>query len=153
MHKSNLFFVVLPVFLIFLSSPAWGQSAAEIETLLEQKEITCAQAAYYILAITLENPPANSDEAFAYARERGWFPSKAQSGKPVTLGYLSLLVMKAFDFKGGLMYSIAGNPRYAFREMTNRGFIVGRAYPNFTVSGERFLQITGNVLTHIGGGQ
>jgi len=155
MCKHNLFFVLFPVFFILLSFPAWGQTAAEIEELLSQKEITYARAAYYVLAMALENPPANSDEAFAYAMERGWFSKKAKGFSPggsVTMGNLSLLFMKAFNLKGGLMYGITKSPRYAFREMTDKGFITGRAYPGFTVSGEQFLQIAGNVLTHIGGG-
>jgi hypothetical protein len=48
------------------------------------------------------------------------------------------------------MYRLFPGPRYAYREMTRRGFIEGRAYPDFTVSGERFLQILGNILSHTG---
>ena len=145
--------VFLPVVFVFLAATAFGLTASDIEMLLDLEKMTCAQAAYYVLALALENPPANGEAAFAYARERDWISAKAQSGGPVTMGYLSMLVMKAFDFKGGLMYRITGSPRYAFREMTDRGFISGRTYPGFTVSGEQFLQIAGNVLTYIGGGQ
>ena len=143
------------IFFLFLLSlaPVWGQTAAEIEGLLSQKEITCAQAAYFTLAMALDNPPANGEGAFVFAREQGWLPAQADSSGPITMGGLSLLVMKAFDLKGGLLYRLFENPRYAFREMTDRGFISGRAYSTLTVSGEQFLRIAGNVLTYIGDGQ
>ena len=127
-----------------------AQTAAEMEGLLDTEEITHIQAAWFTLASVLETPPPDQAAAFALALERGWLPANAEPGGPVKLRNLSLLLMKAFDLEGGLMYRLFPGPRYAYREMKARGFIEGRAWPGFTVSGERFLQILGNVLFHTG---
>ncbi|MDR1587159.1 MAG: hypothetical protein LBS57_06875 [Treponema sp.] len=133
------------VFLL-LSAAAYGQSAADMESILNAGEITVSQAAYVALAAALESPPENPAAAFDLAREKGWLPAKAERGSALTLGGLSLLVMKSFNLKGGLLYRIFPGGRYAYREMTSRGFIEGRSWPNLKVSGEQFLRILGKVL-------
>jgi hypothetical protein len=132
--------------MLLFSAAAWGQSAAEMESLLDAGEITCSQAAYFVLAAALDDPPQNPEAAFGMARERVWLPAKAESNGSITLGGLSLLLMKAFDIQGGLMYRFFPLDRYAYREMIGRGFIEGRSYSTFTVSGEQFLRILENVL-------
>jgi hypothetical protein len=141
---------LIAVGLLFSAVLAWGQTAAEMERLLDADHITHTQAAWFTLASAEKDPPPNPVAAFALAMERGWFPANAEPGGPVKLRDLSLLLMKAFDLEGGLMYRLFPGTRYAYREMTRRGFVEGRAYPGFTVSGERFLQILGNVLSHAG---
>lgn len=125
---------------------AWSQTAADMENLLAAREITFSQAVYFTLASAPGSPPENPDAAFAMAREKGWLPEGAESGSALTLGDLSLLIMNAFNLKGGLMYRLFPVGRYAYREMTSRGFIEGRSYPDLKVSGDRFLRILGNVL-------
>jgi hypothetical protein len=141
----------LLLYAAFLLSAALvrAQTAGELEGLLDTGRITYAQAAYFTLASAPGSPPSDRAGAFALALERGWLPAKAAEG-PVTLGELSLLMMRAFALEGGFMYRLFPGPRYAYREMTRRGFIEGRADPGFTVSGERFLQILGKVLSHTG---
>jgi hypothetical protein len=136
--------------LLFCAVIVRAQTAAEMERLLDTKETTYAQAAWFALASAEEDPPANPAAAFALALERRWLPENAEPGGFVKLKDLSLLMMKAFDIEGGLMCRLFPGPRYAYREMTRRGFIEGRAYPGFTVSGEWFLQILGNLLSHAG---
>ena len=134
-----LFLFLLPLF------AASGQTSADIERLLGEREITCEQAAWFTLAASLDEPPASPQAAFALALERGWLPAGAQNALPIDCSGLAFLLMKAFELKGGMMYSLTGNSRYAYREMKHRGYITGRVYPNLAVSGERFLQILGNV--------
>ncbi|MDR1287220.1 MAG: hypothetical protein LBK08_06395 [Treponema sp.] len=133
---------------LFPAASLSAQTAAKLERLLDTREITCAGAAYFTLGAVMDDldPPA----AFALALKQGWLPGGAGPGASVTLRDLSLLMMKAFNLEGGLMYRIFPGPRYAYREMTRQGFIQGRAYPFLTVSGERFLHILGNVLSHAG---
>jgi hypothetical protein len=140
------------VFALALSAAALarGQTALEMESLLEAGEISFSQAAYFTLASALENPPENPEGAFVMALENGWFPARAERGNPLTLADLSLLIMKAFNLEGGLMYRFFPGGRYAYREMTSRGFIEGRAYPGMKVPGEQFLYILGNVLAQGG---
>jgi hypothetical protein len=135
---------------LFCAALAWAQTAAELERLLDTKEITYGEAAYFTLASVMENPPGNPPIAFALALEKGWLPDNAGFDGSIKLRNLSLFMMKAFNLEGGLMYRIFPGPRYAYREMTRQGFIEGRAYPGFTVSGERFLLILGKLLSRTG---
>jgi hypothetical protein len=87
------------------------------------------------------------EKAFAWAVDRGWLPAGATADDPINMGDLSFLIMKAFNLKGGAMYSFFPGPRYAFRTMVSRSFIQSPADPAMRVSGERFLLILGNVLS------
>jgi hypothetical protein len=141
---------LIAVGLLFFAVIVRAQTAAEMEGVLDTEEITYTQAAYFTLASVLESPPPGQAGAFALAQEQGWLPKNAEPGGLVKLKDLSLLMMKAFNLEGGLMYRLFPGQRYAYREMIRRGFIEGRVYPGFTVSGEQFLQILGNVLSHTG---
>jgi hypothetical protein len=132
--------------LLLSAAAARGQTAADMERLLDTDAVTCAQAAWFVLAAVQEEPPRSPEAAFAMAMERGWLPKKSERDGGITLGGLSLLVMKALNLKGGLMYRLFPRGRYAYRELLSREFIQGRSYSTFTVSGERFLRILENVL-------
>jgi hypothetical protein len=132
---------MLPVFL-----PA--QTAADLEAVLQAPAISCEQAAWFVLSAG-SGAPANSGAAFAQAVSRGWLKN-AQPDDPITLGKLSFLIMRAFDFKGGMMYAILPGPHYAYRSMLSRSYIQGTADPAMTVSGERCLVILGKVLSAVG---
>jgi hypothetical protein len=85
--------------------------------------------------------------------EQGRFPKNAEPDGALTMGGLSLLLMKTFGIEGGLMYRFFPGVRYAFREMTGQGFIGGRAYANLKVSGEQFLLVLGTLLSRSGDGE
>ncbi|MDR1143369.1 MAG: hypothetical protein LBK77_04005 [Spirochaetaceae bacterium] len=110
--------------------------AAELEAFLKVPVVSRAQAARFIAASAPS--PGTAEE--------GWLSKKTEPDDPVNMGELSFLLMRAFNIKGGLMYTLLPGPRYAFRTMVSRSLIQGSADPAMTVSGERFLQILGNVL-------
>jgi hypothetical protein len=125
---------------------AWGQSAADMESLLQTGEINFSQAAFFVLASVSGSPPENPEAAFVLAGERNWLPAGAESTKALSLGELSLLMVRAFNLEGGLLYRIFPVSRYAYRGMISRGFIEGRSYSGSRVSGEQFLGILEKVL-------
>ncbi|MCL2066734.1 MAG: hypothetical protein FWG99_04650 [Treponema sp.] len=133
----------------FLLSMAFlaAQTAEELEAVLDSPAITYSQAARFVLA-SVENDQI--ENAFEQAKERGWIPNVAAEDDPVNMRQLSSLMTNAFGIKGSLMNTIFPGPRYAYRVMISRSFIQGRADPNMRVSGERFLQILGNVLNAAG---
>ena len=146
--------IILALGLIF-GIPAFlsAQTAEELDTLLETPALSCAQAAFFVLASadsgSGDEKAANAvtpEDAFNRAMENGWFHKNTAPDESVTLGKLSYLMMKAFNIKGGLLYTIFPGPRYAYRTMLSRSFIPGVADPSMKVSGERFLLILGNVL-------
>ena len=139
-------FIILP----FL---AFSQTAAEMETMLGSGTVSAAKAARFVLDAAELLPQGLSgtdaeNAAYDMAKSKGWV--KAASGDPLTLKDSALLIMKAFDMKGGLMYSIFGNPRYAYREMVYRKIIFGRTEGSMKVSGPRFLQILSSAMNYTG---
>jgi hypothetical protein len=136
-----------------------AQTAAELEDLLNTKEITWAEAAYFTLASSAKTAPVHGQAAarqaavrqtaFQFVRERGWLPKNAEAEGRARLDGLSLLLMRSFNISGGLMYQLFHNGRYAYREMKARGVIRSRTYLTDTVSGAEFLQILGE-LSHTG---
>jgi len=141
------------LFLIPAFLPA--QTAAELETVMKASVVTCAQAARFVYASVRSDSSAGSNASqggLEYALANGWLPPATTPDEGITMGKLSLLIVKAFEIRGGLMYVIFPGPRYAFRTMVSRSFIQGAADPAMTVSGERFLGILGRVLSAEGGG-
>jgi len=130
-----------------------AQTAAEMDTLLEAETVSIAASARFILGavelLPLELSSREAEEAaYDMAKEKGWV--RKDAGEKTTLKDTAFLVMNAFQFKGGVMYSIFPNPRYAYREMVYRKIIQGRSDPGMTVSGLRLLQIIGAALSHSG---
>jgi hypothetical protein len=133
---------------LFLSSPAFAQTAGEIEALLSAEAVSYEQAASFALRaadITV------SSAAYDYAVERKWLSAKTAAGGIAVLGEVSLLLMGAFGIKGGIMYSLTKSPHYAYRELAHKGVIQGRADPGLTVSGDLFLFMVGKVLDRVEG--
>jgi hypothetical protein len=138
-----------------------AQTAADMDLLLDTPELSCVQAAWVVLEAAEALPgdffgeqgragEQNRTEAFRLARRQGWLPRDARMEDPISLRDLSLLVMEAFRLRGGLMYSLFHNSRYAYRELIYRQIIQGRADPGRSVSGERLLRVLGRVLSYIG---
>jgi len=150
-YKRNFLFPAVLFFALF-SASLYSQTAAELEDILNVQAVNCSQAARFVLEAADMADIKDTDAAFAFAAERAWLPKKAQAEKPITLAELSFLIMKAFNLKGGMMYSLIPGPRYAYRSMVVRSFIKGASDPAMTVNGERFLLIIGNVLSANGDG-
>jgi len=138
---------------VLLSILAWGglailsaQTAAEMETLLNTGAVTYAQAARFVLqaadAATITSPA----EAFKFAQEKNWLPKGVSPDTAARLDGISLLFMGSFGMKGGLLYSFAKNPHYAYRELVYRQAIQGRADPHMAVSGYQLIFITNRIL-------
>jgi hypothetical protein len=124
--------VILSVF-ITVAGLLSAQTADEIDTILNTQEITYSQAARFILtAADQADQPIDS-------------PSS-----PVSLGEVSLLIMRSFRLKGGIFYSLFPSPRYACRELVHLHIIQGRTDPGGRLDGRTFLQILGRVLTYTG---
>jgi len=138
---SSLFIFNFSLFSLFAQS-----TAAEIETLLNSSAVTYAQAARFVLEAADVTALRDPGEAFRYAAERGWLPKKVSANDAARLDAVSLLLMRSFDVKGGILYSITKSPHYAYRELTYKKTIQGRSDPHMEVSGEKLLFITGRIL-------
>ena len=137
-----LFFLLLPVI-------AFAQTAAEVDAMLEADTITAAKAARFVLGTAdllpsgLSGPDAER-AAYDTASSNGWI--KVDAYENLTMKDAAFLIMKAFDLKGGMMYSLFKNPRYAYREMVYRKLIMSRMDSSAKISGSGLLQILDRVI-------
>jgi len=135
-----------------LAGPAFAvaQGAAmEIEALLASDAVTYAQAARFVLEAADAAAIADPREAFQFAAERGWLPGRAQPDDPARLDSLSLLFMRSFGMRGGIMFSLTGSARFAYREMEHMGFLQGRTGPAQRVTGDTLLYLTSRILANV----
>jgi hypothetical protein len=150
--KQHLLCLAAALFLF----PALGlsaQTAEELDVVLETRALSAARAARFVLGAAELLPEylygqEAEEAAWAMAVEKGW--ASGGPGDTLRLKDAAFLVMNAFGIKGGIMYSIFRNPRYAYREMVYKKLIQGRGDPDFTVSGERLLHIIGKTLRYSG---
>jgi outer membrane protein OmpA-like peptidoglycan-associated protein len=140
------FLLTVPVFLR-------AQTAAVIEELLGTEALTYEQAALFVLEAAdipeIYGPAViyGPGTAFSFAMEKGWLPKNAQNSGRASLQGVSLLIMRAFDIKGGLFYSLLKNPHYAYRELVYLDVIQGRIDPGMSVSGDTLLFLVNRVLS------
>ena len=148
--RNSLFFLFL-----FSAFSLSAQTAAELDGLLETNTVTAGKAARFVLGSLQLLPEGLSGEdaeqaAYDLAQSRGWV--NAAAGEPITLRETAFLVMNAFELQGGLMYSLAKNPRYAYRELVYKKIIQGRSDPAMMLSGRRLLHIIDRALLYAGEG-
>ena len=146
--KKHRQILVLISLLIFLPIMAFAQTAAELDSLLTADTVSAARAARFVLEASDLLPSGlsgNEAERAAYdmAASNGWI--KAAASEAVTMKDVAFLIMKAFNLKGGVMYSLFKNPRYSYREMVYRKIITGKADQGMKVSGSRLLLILDKV--------
>jgi hypothetical protein len=119
-----------------------AQTAAELDLLLEAREVSFAQASRFVLVVAgTTDDRAEAGAAYALAGEKGWLPKRASPEDSIKLGELCFLIVEAFGIKKSFLYSLFPGPRYAFRELDYLRLIPGQRDPGLKVQGERFLQI------------
>jgi hypothetical protein len=145
-------FIFAPLFLLFLTAPVlYGQTADAMDAVLGEPAVSYARAAQFVLAgAGVLSGDADTAGAFDYAKANGWLPKNARGENSINMGELSLLIMKAFDIRGGFMYALLPSGHYAYRAMVRRGIIQGFGDPHLKISGERFLLILGKALSYTG---
>jgi len=148
-NTDSIGLLALPVliFFILLSAPLPAQTAQRLEEMLDKSALNWEDAAIFTLEASNQAALSDPQEAFDFAQSRKWLPKKAQMGDPARLDGVALLLMRAFDLKGGIFYSIAKIPHYAYHECVYQGLIQGRTDPAMSVSGEDYLFILSRVLS------
>jgi len=146
MKRILLFFGVC----LLLASPifapqVFAQTAAELETLFYADAVNYAQAARYVL-LAADINDLKAEDAFSYAMEKKWLPAAAGKDTTAKLDGVSLLIMRAFDIKGGAFYTLMKTPHYAYRELLYQNIIQGRADPGMAVSGDFLLFVVNRAL-------
>jgi len=143
-------FLIALCFLAVSSFLSAQSTAMEIETLLETNAVTYAQAARFILEAAGVKVTPHPEEAFYFAEQNNWLPRNAAAGDTARLDKISLLLMRSFDIKGGLFYSMTKSSHYAYRELVYKGIIQGRHDPAMKVSGERLIFYVNRIYSVFG---
>ncbi|MDR2048811.1 MAG: hypothetical protein LBP69_05100 [Treponema sp.] len=151
MKQRALYPVFAALFLVPVLSLS-AQTAEELDRMLETRAVSAAAAARFALGAAELLPEylfgADAEKAaYTMAFENGWLA--CGPGDTLRLRDTAFLVMNAFGIKGGIMYSILHNPRYAYREMVYKKLIQG-GDPGAVVSGEKLLHIIGSALRYSG---
>ncbi|MFP4179200.1 MAG: hypothetical protein ACLFSA_04030 [Spirochaetaceae bacterium] len=124
-----------------------AQSNEVIDGFLEQERATYGHCAYMVLASLGEIPDEASVEVAAETLPaEGWSLKSRPADQPISLGEYSHMLMKAFDMKGGIMYTLLPGPRYAARELRFLEFIPGNSSPGRSLDGREAVQILGRLL-------
>ena len=144
--KLSFFLLLLPVFLN-------AQTAEKIEGLLNTSTVSYEDAAHIVLEAADVVTNSNPAEAFQLAVDRKWLPSGVRGTDNARLDGVCLLMTKAFNFKGGMFYSLFGNSHYAYRELQYNGVIQGRTDPAMDVSGDILFFMMGRILNFVEAGQ
>ena len=145
-----------PVFLfliLVISGLVHAQTAEELDALLKADTVSAAGLARFVLGSADLLPDGLSGAeaektAYDIAASNGWIKTAAE--EDVTLKETAFLIMKAFNLKGGIMYSLFKNPRYAYREMVYRRLITGHADQAMKINGPRLLQILDKTISYAG---
>ena len=145
MKKHLLIFLC---FFILISVYLHAQTAQTIEDLLDLRAVSKQQAAWLVLEAANIPGIGGQAGAFRYALEQNWLPASAMATDRIRLDELSLMIMQAFDIRGGIFYGLIGNSHYAYRELVHRNIIVGRIDPGMAVSGDELLFIVNRVLSY-----
>jgi hypothetical protein len=143
------FVIFLEILCCFIVLPAAAQTAGAMDEILSSRELRFQEMCAFVLVSAGDLVEGTTpEEAFEDAMAHGWISQAAAADSPVTMGDLSLLVMEAFNMKGGLFYNAFRSRRHAFRSMVRRGFIQGASDPGMTLTGDEFLAILNNVMEY-----
>ena len=139
--------IILLIFLLFFPLLLFAQPGELLESLLLEEEASFGSSAYVVL-VSAELIPEDSSpaEAALFLHEQGWKKLDKNADDTIRLGEFSFMILKAFGWKGGIMYSVFPGPRYASRELTFQKIFRKREEPGRTLSGEEVLRYLGRVL-------
>ncbi len=136
------------VVLVFVVVSAGAQDALFIDELRSQDTVSIGQAAFLLYRSALQdNPPATIPESVERLSERHPRYRGSDPEETVRLSDFTLIALDAFDVPGGIMYTLTGSPRYAYREAVYRQLVQGRTSPRETVSGDRALRVVHRLLS------
>ena len=139
--------------LVLVILPLSAQSNALMDRLLDEEKAQFGDVVYMtMVAAKLLPETASPAEALQAMYQQNWKVETLRGDAPIPLGTYSLLLMKAFKFKGGILYTLFPGPRYACRELGYMKIIPKDVLMNRSVTGEEAVRMLGKVMERTGGG-
>jgi len=130
--------LLLAVIAAFIAIPAITQEAEEITRILKKTTATCADFSY--LVASGAGFTGTPEETYSRCARFDTFPSDRDPNAPATAKIISHFFMKAHGLKGGFMWSLTGNARYAYKELKYSGFWKQGTDPDTVISGRDLVR-------------
>lgn len=128
------------IFTVLCSFALSAQSSEKISDMLKSEEITFGQASYLIATYKeIISDESSYETAFNAMLNRNLVPGDYAADDLVTLKQAAFLCMWSMNIKGGLLYSIFKNPRYAFKELQAKGVLPTEVDPDIYITGREYL--------------
>lgn len=144
--------LLVTMLLLLCAAFVSAQSADALTRMIESNESTVGDTAYFLAVYrgsVSEN--ATAAEAVSALQKEGICNDNVSADDILTYKVFSGLIMRTFNVKGGLMYSLTKADRYAFRELQALGFVSSGADPMAVVSGYEALAVINDCMTELGG--
>lgn len=144
--------LVIATLLLLCAAVVSAQSADVLTRMIESDQSTVGDTAYFLAVYrgsVSEN--ATAAEAVRALQSEGVCAEDLTADGILTYRVFSGLIMRAFDVKGGFMYSLTKSDRYAFRELQAKGFISAGVDPLDVISGYEALAVINDCLSAFGG--
>lgn len=131
---------------------AAGDPLAAVVALADKSRATLADAVPYIAQLAGQDAAGQAGAA-KYLVDRGILAADAADAaaldRPLRRGMLARLIMQARGWGGGIMYSIFGGGRYAWRELVYRRVMPAGGSEYSPVSGGELLAVIGRAAGEV----
>lgn len=142
--------IVMCVFLFFsgtlpaqnAETNARAEGMDSLMTLADKSAVTVGEALEQIVLLA-GSEPRDAQAALGFLASKGIVAPDISLKAVLTRGCLASMVMKARGWGGGIMYSIFGGGRYAWRELVYRNIMPSGGSEHSTVSGGELLAVIG----------
>lgn len=144
--------LMISVLLLLFAAVVSAQSADAFTEMIDAKQVTVGDIGYFLAVYRGFVPEsASASEATSALQNEGIVADSVEADTPLTYRLFAGMLMRTWDVKGGLMYTITGADRYALRELQAKGFIPSSVDPTAVVSGYQALATFNNCMTKLEG--
>lgn len=152
MKTSRKLISILICFLLIGFSFVSAQSNDLLDDLLAQDPAQLGITSYLILAAS-DHISSNDSPSIAFqkAQELNLIKKTDSEESKVRADTLSLMLMKALEIQGGIMYRVFPTPRFAYKHLVYLGYISDAAGPARIVAGDEVVRVLGYLLEYKGG--
>ena len=129
---------------------AFAQQGQVLHRAVTEDPLSVAGGAVLVAALSgavLSDQPIDTGEAMAVLSALGHTLPSGAADSPLRYGDFALLVMEAFDLRGGLRHELFPTTGSAFREFEKRSFLPPGVYIGTPISGATALDILHHFLT------
>jgi len=125
-----------------------GVSAAANLAIAEKQRVIVGESLIYV-ALLAGRETDNLEAARSFLISRGIIQDTTSLGAVLRRGELASMVMRVKGWGGGLMYSVFGGKRYAWRELVFRRVMPGGGSEYSPVSGDELLLVVGRAAGEV----